>query len=332
MHGRLIAEHAGVIHFTNVLPEHLQHALITGSSFQAASGAFGHILLQQLASPLFTIACNYYYFIEADVLHLQADAPMLELLFNLGPPINCHLEGLGNLSFQQNSFNLVYLPVANSRLFINKQQPCNTFSIQFTPDYLAGLPGDYPLLKKWMKKVAAQQPALLFNSCLCMQKEVSSIIGEIQASQYTGEALHDFLHVRISDILFLCFHNNLYGQPLRLMHLWDHDLEGIEHIRQVLFENMSKDYSMSQLALLAGMNKNKLARGFRQVVGISLFNYQNNIRMIRAKSMLLSTAASITVIGYELGYRDVQAFSKAFKKHYGLSPTVYRRKYGVSYN
>lgn len=329
MRGRFVADKAGAIALTDTFPEHLQSSLINNSSCKAASGAFGHILLQQIASPPFTIGYNIYCFNQADQLHIEADGPMLELHFNLGASINYHFDGLGNLTFKKNSFNLVYLPALKNILFFTKETPYQTLSIQFTADYLATLLSNYPIIKSWMKKVQALEPALLFTTCLPVQAEMNTIIKEILTIRYTGELLQNFLNLRIADILCLCLRNNLYEQPVTFIQLWENDLEAIERIRRLLFENMNKEFSTAELAAMAGMNKNKLARGFRQVVGMPLLNYQGSIRMIKAKSMLLSTAASITIIGYELGYRDVQAFSKAFKKHFGLSPTIYRRKYGV---
>jgi hypothetical protein len=158
MRGRFVANKAGAIPLTDTFPDHLQSSLINSSSCKAASGTFGHILLQQIASPPFTIDYNIYCFNQVDQLHIQADDPVLELHFNLGAAINYHFDGLGNLTFKKNSFNLVYLPALKNSLFFTKGTPYQTLSIQFTTDYLAALSGNYPIMKRWVKKYGPGSP------------------------------------------------------------------------------------------------------------------------------------------------------------------------------
>jgi AraC-like DNA-binding protein len=75
------------------------------------------------------------------------------------------------------------------------------------------------------------------------------------------------------------------------------------------------------------MNKDKLAKGFKLVVGTPIFDYLLQARMSKAKLLLLTTEFSVTAVGYEIGYQDIHSFSKAFKKFYGLSPHQYRKKF-----
>lgn len=331
MHARLVAEKKGAISFTDVLPEFLQPAIIAGTSSKAASGVFGHILLQQIQMPQFNIDYNCYCFTEADQLRADSDVHMLELHFNLGAPLNYHFEGLGNLFFQKDTFNFIYLPVVKNVLFVNQHETYKTFSIQFTPDYLVSVATGFPVMETWVQKVLAREPALLHHTNATARVDVINIIQEMLSTQYTGELLQLYLNARVMDLLFLCFENNMPVPAPGDIHLWESDLAGIEAIRQELFTHLNKQYSLAHLALKAGMNKNKLAKGFRQVVGVPLFSYQLQMRMVKAKKLLLATDAPVTAIGYEVGYRDVQAFSKAFKKHYGLSPSEYKKKYGTSY-
>lgn len=51
-----------------------------------------------------------------------------------------------------------------------------------------------------------------------------------------------------------------------------------------------------------------------------------NLRMEKAKSLLRKTNMSINAISNALGYTDQLAFSKIFKKHYGVSPKIYRSR------
>jgi AraC-like DNA-binding protein len=50
------------------------------------------------------------------------------------------------------------------------------------------------------------------------------------------------------------------------------------------------------------------------------------MRFELAESLLLQSDTPITYIAQRLCYQDVSAFSKAFSKHYGMSPRQWKRR------
>ena len=51
-----------------------------------------------------------------------------------------------------------------------------------------------------------------------------------------------------------------------------------------------------------------------------------NIKIGRAKQMLVNSHNNISEIAEYLGFLDIQHFSKVFKKKTGMTPTEYRAK------
>ena len=51
------------------------------------------------------------------------------------------------------------------------------------------------------------------------------------------------------------------------------------------------------------------------------------VRVEQAKKQLESSRKTVNEIIYEIGYKDVNAFRKVFKRYTNLSPVEYRRKY-----
>ncbi len=66
---------------------------------------------------------------------------------------------------------------------------------------------------------------------------------------------------------------------------------------------------------------------FKRTAGISLSDYHRNKRMERA-IVLMSGSKKIKEVAELLGYEDQFAFSKAFKKKYGISPKKANRAQG----
>lgn len=59
--------------------------------------------------------------------------------------------------------------------------------------------------------------------------------------------------------------------------------------------------------------------------GLSIQEYLMQYRMKSAMKLMEDPALSIQYISFAVGYNDVFTFSKAFKKHVGISPSEYRK-------
>jgi AraC family transcriptional regulator len=97
-----------------------------------------------------------------------------------------------------------------------------------------------------------------------------------------------------------------------------------EHIEQHLAERIP----LGTLARLAGLSPSHFCRAFKQSFGMPPHRYQTERRMERAKQLLAAPASSVTDIGLTMGFRDTSAFSTAFRKATGFTPTGYQRNLG----
>jgi AraC-like DNA-binding protein len=323
----LVAQKSGAFQFSADIPEYLQPYVVQGSQCQAAEGSFGYILLQQLQAQQFQIQFNRYCFSNNEQINFLSREPMLELLFNLDTPISYHMEGLGNLSFLKSSYNLIYLPVIDNDSYVESNTTYQTLSVQFPFDYLASIASHFPVMNELLKKISMRQPGTLFQLCPGMPVEVLNIIHEILKGKYSGDLLQVYLTARITEMLFLCLEQQVAPASTASIRLWKSDLDGIEATRRDMLQNPHQIFNLPELALKAGMNKDKLSKGFRLVIGTHLYDYLLQARMSKARWLLLTTAYAVSAVGFEVGYQDIRSFSKAFKKYYGLSPQQYRKKF-----
>lgn len=65
---------------------------------------------------------------------------------------------------------------------------------------------------------------------------------------------------------------------------------------------------------------------FREYTGMSFAKYELAFRLNGAAAELSSTHASIKQVASEWGFYDVSHFSKSYKKHFGIAPSLYRGK------
>ena len=92
--------------------------------------------------------------------------------------------------------------------------------------------------------------------------------------------------------------------------------------------NFRKPVTISKLCTVAGMSKASLMRNFNLATGTTPLQYQLQLRIREAVIMLRSSAKSLGEVAFEVGFSDVNYFSRQFKKITGCSPGIYRREAG----
>ena len=86
---------------------------------------------------------------------------------------------------------------------------------------------------------------------------------------------------------------------------------------------------IEKLAFVCGLNRSYLTRLFKEATGYSLQEYLIIYRMKVASKLLLDSDDTVQTIANKVGYGDAFTFTKAFKRHTGMSPTEYRQCSGV---
>lgn len=90
-------------------------------------------------------------------------------------------------------------------------------------------------------------------------------------------------------------------------------------------QHLSEDCSLQQLSKEMNMTANYLGQVFKRETGKSYTQYLTELRIERAKEMLLSGDLSIGEIGTKLGFNDYFYFLKTFKRVTGVTPKQYRQ-------
>jgi AraC family transcriptional regulator len=92
-------------------------------------------------------------------------------------------------------------------------------------------------------------------------------------------------------------------------------------------EHLDEQICLLTLARLARLSEHHFCRTFKQSFGVPPHRYHVQRRMERAKVLLADRTASITDIALTLGYSQTSAFSVAFRKNTGWTPSEYRREF-----
>jgi AraC-like DNA-binding protein len=99
-----------------------------------------------------------------------------------------------------------------------------------------------------------------------------------------------------------------------------------------LYSNYNTKIRLESIGHMVNLNPRYLCTVFRQVTGRTINQYLTEIRIEKAKRLLLYTSLSITEIALETGFSSSQYFSNVFRRAEGIEPSIYRktRTRGVS--
>jgi two-component system, response regulator YesN len=93
----------------------------------------------------------------------------------------------------------------------------------------------------------------------------------------------------------------------------------------VLLESPDIPISLADLANLLHLERTYCCRVIREITGKLFTEWIRDIRMRRARSLLLLPGLSITEISLAVGYTDLTTFSRNFRKESGMSPRTFRQ-------
>lgn len=177
--------------------------------------------------------------------------------------------------------------------------------------------GDAP-----MNSAAIEQEALPFplSGCYSIQNPLPLLHHAEQLHSLTkrrGQIV--FMRQRI---LFLDMLTHIVSD-LRSQIVTGHTNTVIEKTIDYMVLHYHESISVEELAHMAGLSPSHFSRLFKKYTGYSPIHYLTQIRMDRAKELLVLSDYKLKAIAQSIGYSDELYFSRLFKKTVGTAPSQY---------
>ena len=90
--------------------------------------------------------------------------------------------------------------------------------------------------------------------------------------------------------------------------------------------HLDEDLSLTALADQAGLSAFHLHRIFSAAAGETPKQFTLRLRLARAGALLLTTGNSVLDVALECGFQSHEAFCRAFRRRFGLTPSAYRER------
>jgi AraC-like DNA-binding protein len=133
------------------------------------------------------------------------------------------------------------------------------------------------------------------------------------------------LNAAASAVYLNCIHDHLATRPREVLMLGGLFDSEIGPVVAALMESPARDWTVESLADVGGMSRSAFARKFRDLMGVAPIDFLVEIRMWQAARALKKQSRDLKSIALEAGYQSPAAFSVAFKRWSGETPSDYRR-------
>jgi len=103
-----------------------------------------------------------------------------------------------------------------------------------------------------------------------------------------------------------------------------------EYVRRalsIMTAELSEGITAESVAKRLNLNRSYFTSLFTSVTGSSPGEHLKLLRMERAAALLVKGDFTVSVVGASVGYSDSFVFSRAFKRHFGISPSKYQKNF-----
>ena len=100
----------------------------------------------------------------------------------------------------------------------------------------------------------------------------------------------------------------------------------ITRARKFIQEHQTDDLSLAEVARAVNTSTIYFCKLFKKVTGLNFTEYLSQLRIEKAKNLLLNPNLRVSEIAYETGFQSLTHFNRVFRRIAGQSPTNYRKR------
>ena len=135
--------------------------------------------------------------------------------------------------------------------------------------------------------------------------------------------------MRLSEVMFVEVLRRYLRVTTRLESGWLNGLRDplVGRVLTLLHGDVTRRWTLQSLACESGASRTVVAERFHQLVGMPPMQYLANWRMQAASVLLNDPSTKVYRVALEVGYESEAAFSRAFKRITGSSPSTWRKQH-----
>lgn len=132
----------------------------------------------------------------------------------------------------------------------------------------------------------------------------------------------EMLQMMLKRFLILC--TRIYKTQENFNAIDNKQVDIVREFNFLVEQHFKEKHSVAEYASILNKSPKTISNLFSKVSEKSPLQIIQNRIMIEVRRKLRYTDMPVSEIGYEVGYQDIQSFSRFFKKHEGVSPSEFR--------
>lgn len=100
----------------------------------------------------------------------------------------------------------------------------------------------------------------------------------------------------------------------------------IRQAKLILLENLHTEISQEEIARSIGLGYSQYRKKFKEYTGVSPARFQINLRINKARDLLITSNQSVKEIAFKTGFDSADYFYRQFKSRSGVTPSEFRVK------
>lgn len=111
-----------------------------------------------------------------------------------------------------------------------------------------------------------------------------------------------------------------HGERLKQIAIEGSSTQQINNVIKHIMQNYEQSFKIEELAEIASMSVSSLYRYFTEVTTMSPIQFQKQLRLQQARSLLLSESANAADVAFRVGYESPSQFSREYSRMFGRPP------------
>ena len=133
----------------------------------------------------------------------------------------------------------------------------------------------------------------------------------------------DMLQMMLKRLLILCA--RLYREQRTTSTVSGHNSALIREFNYLVELHFRKKHTVADYAAMLHKSPKTISNTFKRLGDKTALQYIHDRRMLEARRLLGQATLQITEAAFQVGFDDIQSFSRFFKRHQGVSPKEYRQ-------
>lgn len=315
-----------VIAYSPAIPPSLSRFSVPGARERYAAGDFGTLLFQEQAGPDFSLWHKCYFMKQSTCLSAVADQPLFQLCFAVNRSLRFQQQGMGKIRLPEGQFNIFYAPAVRNQTWFDKGKKYIVYDIHFSRSYLEKLMPYFSLLSEFLVKTEWGFSCQLSPVHAHITPDMMTILRNMHDCPYTGDMKATYLEGLLTRLLLQALARlSFVKMPVNEVKLQPYELAKLREAMEYLLHHIEHPGTVIDLSHAIGLNDFKLKKGFKQLYGMTIFEFLLEARMKKARRLLQETDMSVHAIAISVGYKNISSFTVAFKKKFGILPSELQR-------